>query len=277
MIHAHLFALVLALAQGGGPPPQIIVPPTEAWSKVESRLVISEPTDGSVSVSIRLRTDTKQVKLGWRFYSNFPTLNTGIVSHTQVFTTRYWPTYACGNGEDSVLVAGQDIAGKTVIERWDFNMALLAPEAPAGFEPAPRATVTPLYSDDEPGRQIVLQMRPMLAAPHKVLVRFLDSRDVWIFDTVSTTWTQIAGPGPSEPSGVLVQAALSGKFGALSGRDHVSQGHVYIFGAPGSFVATNFVSVVLVDSDEDGDIDSTLALSNSAWASGAWSDPASYE
>jgi len=268
-----ILSVFLALAQGQGPGQQIQIPPTEAWSDVVNTVALSTPIDGSIKATVRVRTDTKKVKIGWRIFTAFPDLMSGIETHTQEFTPTYWPTYACGAGPDAIYVAGRNGLGRTVLERWDFDTSGLGAPGP-GFQPAPRVTVTVLLNEAVPGRDTIAQMRKMLHDPTVLMVRYLDSRDVYAFDTVTLTQTQIAGPGPTEPLGVLLDSGLAGKFSPLIGRDHVQYGYVYMFGQPHS--KSNGVTLVLFDSNRDGVLDGSIPLDQAGWAAGDWSNPENY-
>lgn len=261
-----------ASPQGQGPGHQVELPPVEAWSDAVCSVNLSNPTDGSVRAAVWTRTDTKRVSVDWSY---FPNLNdpSEMTTETQNFTTRYFPTYACGIGTDKLCVAGVDGLGKTVLELWAFDVSNVEADPPTK---ATRTSVTTLINEVVAGRYCILQFVPSRADPDVLLMRYHDSRDVYAFDTGTQVFTKVAGPGPTEPSGVIVVPELAGVYASIGSRDHVTHGYAYIFRLPHASPDSRKV-VVLIDSDRDGDLDSGDALTATEWDSGGWADPANYQ
>jgi hypothetical protein len=116
-------------------------------------------------------------------------------------------------------------------------------------------------------------MLPSLKSANKLFVYYNTSRELYMVDLDAKTQTLQAGPTASAPS--LQVPALSDNYHRFWAADFSQKGYCYLF-CPGftSDGALPANVLVFIDSDRDGQIDSSLLVSPSAWDTDGWGDKA---
>lgn len=215
-------------------------------------------------------------------------------SGVQEISRKYYPTAAARVGSDAVLVSGIDDQGKTVIEKiglnWPNPMPAPITDIQTGFSQV--HLVNPnigrekrLYDADVPGKRCVSAMSELRRSdgdPQQFVLIFEDSKDVYVGNLTGDNidLTLLASrTNDQAPLGAI--AALQGDdLTVIGARDHKTAGFVYTFvrkirhsyPEPSAAMPT----LVLVDSDRNGTVESFLTLDPTQWAQQSWGKTSSY-
>ncbi|MBL8861641.1 MAG: hypothetical protein JNK02_06475 [Planctomycetes bacterium] len=239
---------------------------------------------------VQVRPLAKTVSFEWRQTSVPPPLPVVVRTHTsEVFATSYWPTRVVPLDDYHVCVAGRTSSGRAVLERWTFAMhTALGTPAPSVAQVlptgggAPRATWTlpPRVAADEilvdaAGAPTgdVRGVLPSLHSTTKVFVYYAGTNDLFHVDLVSRVRTLAASP---VAAGVALHVpALAAGYDTHWSAEYAGRGHCYLFARLRPDVAWGPAdTLVCIDADRDGQLDSSRLLDGAAWLSEGWGDPA---
>ena len=221
-----------------------------------------------VDASLFTHTWEKAVVINWT-YSN------AAVGHaagtSQVISLPYWPTTAVSLNDFEIIVAGKMRRGETVMETVAVPAPTLTFDIVTGeptLVPNPVGAREYTYMESTVGRDMILFMRHMSDDPSCLLVGFYDSGDVYRFDPSTEV---ISLQASSSGSTGVVAPELATRFNYTWSGDHISLGYIYVLNH-----GVGSDTVVLVDSNRDGTIDSHFVPSGADWAAQGLSDPANY-
>ena len=216
-------------------------------------------------------------------------LHDGVSTRTTEIGTRYYPTALSTIDSETVVVAGYEVDGKTVIERWMFRWPA---EMPTGVhDPATGMTVVPvvvpertrvdvLYSADVADRRIVQSAcgYHRSAGPAlKALVQFHDSYDLYSVDLASGALDLIASPTSGDGLLGLVPELAAHGYDKILPREKIGEGFVYTMGRIRAGVpGAHWPALVLQDSDRDGALDGYRVYGEAEWLAEGWKDPFSF-
>lgn len=257
-----------------------------------------------------LRAESRQVEIHWQAcgllngaapvdMSNFDLQTDSVDGHvwhygTQPLAVRYYPTAVCVVGDDTLVVAGINDHGHTIIEKWVF----VWPQPMPGKVSSPttgltgvnvvlpiRQTVKVLYSGDVLGKKYVRNLAPVQVVsgtPTSILVQFHDSSDVYSMALSDGAHTLIAGSAGG--GGVLgaIPALSVGAHHYLKAMDHKTLGFIYRFepgmryARPGPMQLVHSF-IILQDADRDGAIESHFVLSGAGFLSQGLDKLSNYE
>ncbi len=201
----------------------------------------------------------------------------------QQFATSYHPTAVGVATESAIVVGGVRVTGETVIEVWSFVWPTMPQPGPGNVVKtvAPfRKTVNTLYSADQGGRRYVRSIAPLQVQQGAVthaLVQFDDSGDVYSISLQNGSLSLVASPTAAGGVGPIPELGTF-RHTNIEFNDHVGSGYVYIFGGRGGWLSpvNEPSTLVLLDGDRDGTIDSEQVLLPAQWDQQGWADPASY-
>lgn len=188
--------------------------------------------------------------------------------------TRLWPTEVSSAGFGRLAVAGRDARnGHTVIELWTF--APLTPdagdEASASLVRVSIRSKEAVFDERTVGKRLVRTMFPVHADPDRSLVRFEDSRDLYVLDLQARTTTLVLSATPRDD--VPHEPALARDYeDRWSGR-HDVHGDVYFLVAR---QGAEHDTLALFDRDRDGAIDEHGALTIERFHAMGLGDGAAY-
>ena len=165
----------------------------------------------------------------------------------------------------SLYVGGTRIKGKTVVERWTFDIPSQLPSQAEAFD---RVSVDALYNLKQGGRHHVVHLIPLLDTPG-VMVLHHDSRDIWTYFENSGTWELMASAGPSAQ--LEVEELDDSLWSTVSVYSHKTQGAMYVFN-----LDLDEYTLVLFDSNFNGYLDSHAYLSLQQWTAGGYASAANY-
>jgi len=254
--------------------------------------------EGSVSV----RAVTKRLTLDWRASATTnsmqapqdPTIIDMVKNAvdgnvwqraTQSFTLRFEPTACTVVDGSRIVVCGISSTGRTVIELWLLSWPLVMPQPVTSVGtgltsvsitlPSIGATQQ-LYSADVQGKRFVRNITPLRRASGpatEALVQFFDSNDLYSLSLGSGTLTLLATAtgGPLGPIGVLVHHCQNN----IAFGDRPEYGYSYIFGnglsSPFALASpAQYPTLILLDSDRDGDVDFKQELVDSDYLAQGW-------
>lgn len=196
------------------------------------------------------------------------------------FTVDFWPS-ACNAGPaHTTYVVGRGLADEGfVAEVWRFETPSVVPglRASGGGETSPRiemgarTSVARVHEIAVSGGipRAVVQLAG--STPEAFLVYFDRSRQLCSVDARSGSLRVVVSPTAVE--GALVEPGLLADWSSFSVREHVTDGYVTV-ARQGTDVGSEGASILLlVDSDEDGALDSTRVVSPATWRALGYHDP----
>ena len=239
---------------------------------------------------IECRTLDKLVSLEWR-YATPATPSTSNVKdqNSEVFATRYWPTFAVPTDSYHICVAGKARDGAAILEFWTFgNQSALGTPAPSCLTSYSTASAAPQYTWTLPPRSqieeilripssapqgMIRAILPDLHSASKIYVYFDTSREVWSVDIA--TKSHVCAASPTAVTGAVTAVGLTNAFQMYWADDYLAHGHCYFFvanekPATGPMADT----LVCIDANRDGKIDSARTITATQWAQEGWGDPA---
>jgi hypothetical protein len=234
------------------------MPPSELSASCEIACKLAIVRDGTVSAVGRARyfLHGRTIQILWRQAAT-------QTCALQQIGTSFWPTsLSVLDDNQTLIVGGKRPNGNTVIESWTFA----APEFvnPPDRVPAlrdPEYSVRTIYDAAEQGRDMVSHVLVKKGASNAFLARFWDSGNVEEFQCADGGAKHhiVASPNVGLPG--LHIPALSQKVGDAWAAEHVTHGYVYVF----SSHAERLQSLVLIDSNKDGTLDSWIDIAPDAW------------
>ena len=276
---ALAIAFPTGVPQGGGftPPPEL-----DAWNKPRQVAWVRTWQDASVEYEM----DEKLINVHWAGLYDEVDQFQDIGS--MVYPLSYQPTDVDMLGDDIMLIAGVDSYGKTIIERYKFRWPTVASH-PFAMHPSgavryileyPAHTGTKrCYEGDVPGKKLVRFLLGLMGtesgkAKH-ALVQFHDSSDVYTVNTGTDMMTQLASS--TVTAGTLGHVPSLGDGHDFSWKaDHDDYGYIYVFGFEDNVDSSDPPTLVFVDDNRDGLIDSYLTVPAGSWIGTEWDDPAKY-
>lgn len=206
-------------------------------------------------------------------------------SGQQTFSVTFRPTAAGVIDNESVLVGGVSRQGKTVIEVWQISWPLSVAGPVTNVETGVTSvelvlpglgTQTRLYADNVAGRRYVRNVCGLEredAATTEALVLFYDSNDLYRVDLSTGVLNLVASANDVSGDLGLIPDLKRRVYSALSYGHRTGAGYCYqLFVAPRACVlpATTDNTLILIDDNRDGELESFLALSASEYASQGW-------
>jgi len=240
---------------GGGPSPR--------WSTTTA-------SGHTVKAKLNVHTDYKAIEILWSFTDP---ITFKPAAARQIITLPYWPTDAIGLSDVEIAVGGKMSRGATVIETVEISTPTLVFDIATGdptLIPSAVGDRAYVYLESTIGRDMVVWLRNMKYDTSNMLIHFHDSGDVYRLNLATEVLTLQASATPV--TGVPYVPELAGTYDEVWGGDNIALGYVYVlneYGSPDS--------VVLIDSNRDGDVDSHVVVADSAtWASMGLSDAGNY-
>jgi len=211
----------------------------------------------------------------------------------QEFSTRFHPTANCVIDSSRILVGGITPAGRTIIEEWTLGWPEAMPtpvtSTTTGIVSVAVALVTVtdtrrLFDADEVGKKYVrnlCEIRRADAPTESCIVQFHDSNDVYELNLGDSNMKLLASASISTgPLGLVVGLGAKDHYGVWFG-DRLGVGYTYrlVRGhkvGPLPATGSSPPTVILVDGDRNGTIDSVLQLAAAEYQAQGWSDLANY-
>lgn len=257
-------------------------PPVTVWQHS-----VPDTQFDSINRDVKCRTLDKIVSLEWRYRSpDVPNAITVVDHNSEVYATRYWPTYVIPADSYHLCVAGQSTSGATILERWSFaTQSGIGTPAPSVVTYYSECSSQPHYAWTLPPRVqvdqvlslpagssqgLVRALFPNLKTANKLYVYYATSREVYSVDFHTQAQTLVASP--SGTTGSLQVASLTQNYGRFWSADYTNRGYCYFFCPFYLASDTPTGCLALVDSDRDGFIDTALVISANDWVTGAWWD-----
>jgi hypothetical protein len=230
----------------------------------------------SLRVFASVDPSAKTVDLGWR-YNRDKTTSKSIRTRTSTIDFPGIPTALCPFGDSVLIVAGEGIDRRTIVERIELGEAEIDPETgvPKPGVPTARRIV---YRADEPGRPVIADFCGLPGKHAKELTALRwDEPEILAFDPEAGSFRRLAALQPFGAAGVLEVPELARTYHSISGRDHRRLGYVLVLGtAMYDFVGEKDCTLVIVDGDRDGTFDRSMLLDSEGWGREGLSDPKAY-
>lgn len=261
-------------------------PPVSLWQ--EGKAITN--FGGGIARSARVRPAQASVDVQWRFYDPVPaTLSVPFTlrsTASETFATSYWPTYVQQLDNNHWCVVGSGRGDEVVLEYWTFGSTHGGSPAPSiisyleagSTEPQyswtlpPRIRVTEILRDASSTTGLVRALFRDPASPLSVLVWYDGSRALARRDLLTGQMTALAAP--TIGAAPLVAPELTVNFDSFYSADLQGKGYCYFFMLRNiQSVSATTGLLVLVDSNRDGVLDSSAALTEALWESGGWGDP----
>jgi len=238
------------------------------------------------------RTPQKLVELEWRQTSQ-PLPTNAVPENTrtsikEVFATSYWPTFVQLIDSYHWCVAGKGRNGDVVIESWTFAPTIpLGTPAPSVIEHFLIGSSEPYYYWTLPPRIAVSEIQRAVATStglvralfrdpasnQHVYVWYDGSRSVCRVNLSTGSLAPVAAPVAS--TGILGVPQLSGNYDTVWSADYAQHGFCLILTQTSpSGVGSALNTLVLIDANRDGKLDSASELTGPAWSAGGWDNPA---
>ena len=233
-----------------GPSPDSEPPPIGvAWVAGQT---FSREWSGGKSPSIRANTLSQEVVLEW--WAGGSSL---VQSATQRISCDYWPSAVAFGNAGELLIGGRDRLGVSTIES-----VLLADPVVLIDPTTQKPRLAPLpprarnigYQEDSPTRGMPIALSADPLSVGNVLAYFLQDHGIWRVDMATGLAEEVASPAPVS-NGMQVDA-LAPRLAYFHVEKHADSGVVYSLGS-----ISDDRSVVLLDSDLDGRIDSDFVQS----------------
>lgn len=272
------------------PPPQPnplpSAPPAELWQG-------GAPTTKfgtSIYRDVQCRTLEKIVSLEWRYATpGLPSASNVKDQTSEVYATRYWPTFVLPTDDHHLCVAGKARDGATILESWTFDaQSASGTPAPSCVSFTSTTTGAPHYVWTTPPRSqvdevlripaasplgMIRALVPDLHSISKVYVYYDGSRELWSVDLIAHTQALVASPVPV--AGAMTATALTSSFQLYWAADYTQRGHCYFFAATELPVSGPMAATfVCIDSNRDGALDTSRTISATEWVQEGWGDPA---
>ena len=202
--------------------------------------------------TVKIDTAGKRVLVNW----SYDGAGTRAFAYSQLDAS-FWPTAATAV-DDLLIVAGRDPdTGNAVIEKWAFQYRPL-PAPPVGDSYSPVVNKTRIYDANKNFCRDVVGLQKVhgSSGPAKVLVYFTDSKRVYDVN-LNTGHLALVMTPEQEP------ALQKEGFQYMWSGEHGTQGHVYVL-STGNRSGDPSV-LVLLDTNQDGTIDSSHNLDSLAW------------
>lgn len=237
-------------------------PPAQCWP-VQARLRPSSHVSDELQATVSLDTASRRLRLDWGWLDASGT--TGRAS--QAFELTYWPMAAQEFAGDLIVAGVRPRDGHTVIERW--SLIYPSPGYAGEDYSVTLGAVSSLYDARQVGRSGVRFLRRLERAavsPTSLLVQFSDSNDLYVLDVttgvLSLLWDAQA-----------VTHLKDARWKYVTSAEHSTHGYVYSWHA--SEEAAVIETLVALDVNKDGTVESWLFLNNQQWistmgGSGAW-------
>jgi len=209
---------------------------------------------------------------------------------TQDFTTQYWPTACC------VIVCGKTRAGETIIELWplEWPRPMPAPRTDThtgvtsvGLALPMLAAKKILYRAHTVGKVLarnVCGIRRSTGATANLLVQFHDSNDVYVMNLTTQALNLLASA--TSPAGTLgiVPSLATGEQDYVQFGDKIAgaeTGYTYTFGFSnfGSSMNVydpNYQTLILLDADRNGVIETARYYTNDQRVAAGWTDATTF-
>jgi len=214
-------------------------------------------------------TYEKEVRITWgydgRAYGNTPPSTQGASAQLPlVISTPYWPTVSIRLDEATVAIGGKLRRGGTVIELVEVipPTPLYDPQSGAySLETGLVGGRNYIYNEATAGRDMIMHLQKTLHDPSVLLVRFWDSKDMYLIDT-NTETIQLVASSQATTNALYIPALDAFYPNAWKG-DHLILGYVYVF--YNGYDINGSLPTVLMDSDRNGSIESYVVPDQVAW------------
>ena len=245
------------------------LPPINArWSARDGATGPTWTLNSGLEVSFHISTLDREIRIR--------TTNPATEKYKgQVIGRPYYPTaFIPWGGGGIYLMGGTTFRGATVVQKITFTEPTSIIDINTGNEVISNmsiGSVDVLYDDETPGRRHVawISRFPTSLAPNAILLQFYNSRDVYLLDTDTTAYSLFASP--DLPGSLLVPELGSNLFNRAWSRVHKDYGRVCVIrdGNPQSSQDL----VILMDTDQDGDLDDYQSFHPAYWFSSEFFGP----
>jgi hypothetical protein len=280
-----------SIAQATAPKPLKVAPPDALFIDCYHDGCPVLRYDAEFECRYTFSVNDKRVSFDWtRWSKGSSSSRYKIADNSESFATAYWPTYALPAGPYRLCVAGKRTSGETVLERWTFAAtnatgkhcpSVDPPDPDACYANAqnwnlpPRTRVDPLIvlAPDDP-RGTIRAMFPSLKSADVMFVYYNSSRELYAVDVAANT--QALQASPTGSASLLSVPDLKSEFRRFWSADYTNKGYCYFLGPSLGVLYPEMPNhtLVLIDSDRDGKIDSAQPISAKAWTTDGWGDVA---
>lgn len=244
-----------------------------------------------ISRTVRVRPDHARVDIEWR-YAN-PELPTVAIPNniksitSETFATGYWPTYVRVLDSYHFCVAGKGRSDSVVVEQWAFAntnaegnpapsvlglRSVQAPQVVYSWTLPPRNQVTEVIRADSSQTGLVRALFRDPGDIQHVFVWYDASRAMCRVDL--TSGASVTNALPTPQAGALTVPQLTNAYDSCYSADYQDKGYCYFFSQRTMPVSgSGSVTLVLIDSNRDGLIETSLQVTPGDWVTGGWSDP----
>lgn len=242
-----------------------------------------------ITSTVRVRPILGRVDLDWRYSDpELPTIavpNNTQATASEIFATAYWPTYVQVIDKSHWCVAGKGRGDTLVLEYWTFA------STGAGGAPVP-SILGHVSPGNPPEWSWILPQRSRASeilrtdSTHTGLIRALfrdagSAQHVYIWYDGTRTFCRVdlasgvvtPQAAPSTLAGAITVTSLSNGYDTFYCCDYQNKGYCYFFvdHEPSTSGQLN-QPVVLVDSNRDGIVESSVLISASDWVANGWSN-----
>jgi len=266
---SHAGAFLLFLAGSVSADVYVGEPPPELWGSSKDRVAVS--MTGFTGL-IRYETSGKTISIEWRqkLSDSVYTTHRGV----QELALPFWPTDVVRIAPLRFCVAGKKRNGATVIQEFALGHPVLTTDLEGNARVhAPVTSIETIYDEVAEGRDMVTHMFLDLASGTDLFVQFWDSNDVYHLDPATGLLTIAFSAIPLQ--GTPDTAELAKPFRrSFGGREHATLGFVYGLHSPDQ---PSLNCLLLVDSDRNGVLDTSMVLTPQEWKDLGMSDGANYD
>lgn len=260
-------------------------PPLELRSIRKPRLVEWKAHAPQLGVIEHL-TRVKLIQVHWGSAPDSQQPGKILFRKEQEFQTGMYPTDMALIDGDTLVVAGKRKGDFTAIERWEFEWPDPLPwpsydvttgEWSYDIALPTLTSKTEIYGEGTLGRVFVrhlLPVRGLSGGDASVYVQFHDSGDIYSLNVTNEALVLITGP--SKPGLLPAIPELTNNYKLSWAANHSSQGYVYVLGYTDRVEPTDPPTLVLRDTDRDGDIDNHVLVPADGWTESVYGDSANY-
>ena len=258
---AFLAALLLAVCPSLRMAQQPTEPPSSCWKSVTTCMVIDSHHRAFVSIV----PQRPEITVNWKHFPTPPSPN-GRTSATESYWIDFFPTGVAAGLDGTLYVGGTRKNGKTVIQQWKFEIPNPLPNEATAFD---RVSIRTVFNKNVAGRRHVFTLHSLVGV-NGVMATFDDSRDAWVYNDSSKSWTLSASP--SAGSGLNVPALGTLAWNRFHSRAHKTLGAMYVYSDSDSGT-----TLVLFDSDKNGTLDSSNVYTPDSWQLAGLNSPSNYD
>ena len=251
-------------SQSTGPPPQVI----SGYNGLR-------PADYFfASLEVETHMDTTG-RLITREYSYLDAQGQTEVVETLELPVNYWPTSVVSLKNRHLIVSGKTTSGRTKIEEWVFDGALIEQLMSGGSTSIVGGQLTSkrlVSSEFVSGRDMVQAMAELRGStPPSILAMFYDSKDIYEVGLATGAKRLLASPNPSSGASFVEPLLGTGRLRRdILAREHISDGFVYFLREDTGTVLPDGPGdpslIILKDVNKDGVIDEIAGMTQPQWA-----------